>query len=85
VPIHRGPDLLPRAPAALAGAAFSACPGGGPPKRQKNNLRLGVDTGRLLRSHESAVAELERTIGKHTTTPTDSETDHTLNELLRCI
>ena len=35
----------------------------------------------LLRSHESAVAELERTIGKHTTTPTDSETDHTLNEL----
>src|SRR5450755_2768908 len=35
----------------------------------------------LLRSHESAVAELERTIGKHTTTPTDSETDHTLNKL----
>ncbi len=36
----------------------------------------------LLRSRESAVAELERTIGKHlTTTPTDSQPDHTLNEL----
>jgi Helix-turn-helix domain len=36
----------------------------------------------LLRSHETTVAELERTIGKHTTTPpTDSEPDQTLNEL----
>ncbi len=36
----------------------------------------------LLRSRESVVAELERTIGKHiTTTPADSETDHTLNQL----
>jgi hypothetical protein len=36
----------------------------------------------LLRSHEATVAELERKIGKHiTTTPTDSEPDHTLNGL----
>ena len=35
----------------------------------------------LLRTRESAVAELQRTIGKHITTPTGTEPDHTLNEL----
>jgi hypothetical protein len=36
----------------------------------------------LLRSRETAVAELERTIGKHiTTSSTDNETDQTLNKL----